>query len=255
MARIRTVKPEFFTSLDVARLSMEARLLFIGLWTHADDAGRNLNEPRLIKAALFPLDDHLTTERVVALMAELSEVGVIDLYTDAEGRRLYQVKGWKDHQRIDRPKESKYPSSIDRGCVVDSSSMDRGRVVLERKGEERTGGHGRLMADAILAYTMSVCLAERNTNAKFRDAVYSKATEERAPVLRAHLEQHPDATLDDLRELLRLPRLEPGAKKETFAHPTDCEVCGGEGLKEVSPNTYAPCDGIATNVVPIRGSA
>ena len=127
MARIRTIKPEFFTSMDVSHMTPWARLLFIGLWTHSDDEGRNLSEPLLIKAALFPLDQHLGPDDVQSLMLELAGHGVIDLYSDEAGRKLYQVRGWKDHQRIDRPKASKYPSPNDRGCVVDESSMDRGR--------------------------------------------------------------------------------------------------------------------------------
>jgi hypothetical protein len=34
MARIRSIKPEFFTSISIADLSRDARLMFIGMWTH-----------------------------------------------------------------------------------------------------------------------------------------------------------------------------------------------------------------------------
>lgn len=248
MPRIRTIKPEFFTSLDVAKMTPWARLLFIGLWTHSDDEGRNLNEPLLIKAALFPLEQHLTHEHVAELMWELANHGVIDLYHDEAGRSFYQVRGWKDHQKIDRAKPSKYPSPTDRGCVVDSSSMDRGRVVLERKGKDQTHA---LVRDALDAYVMSVCLAQKNTNSRFRDAVYDKAAEERGPVLKAYIDTHPDATADDLRELLGLDRLEPAPTKARTAHPDDCEACGGEGIVEVSPNTFAPCD-LVGNVLKLR---
>jgi hypothetical protein len=33
MARIRSIKPEFFTSLTIGSLSERARLAFIGIWT------------------------------------------------------------------------------------------------------------------------------------------------------------------------------------------------------------------------------
>ena len=39
MARIRTIKPEFWEDEDVGRLSPMARLLFIGSWSLADDEG------------------------------------------------------------------------------------------------------------------------------------------------------------------------------------------------------------------------
>jgi hypothetical protein len=57
MARIRTLKPTFFTSLTIGALSVNARFTFMGLWTHADDEGRMVYEPRLFKAAIWPLDD------------------------------------------------------------------------------------------------------------------------------------------------------------------------------------------------------
>lgn len=138
MPRIRTIKPDFFTSLDMAKLSMEARLLFIGLWTHSDDEGRNQNEPRLIKAAIFPLDDQITAATVVDLMVELAGTGSIDLYRDNNGRPLYQVRAWKAHQKIDKPSTSKYPSPNDPGCLPDDSTNVRVGLATERKGKERT---------------------------------------------------------------------------------------------------------------------
>ena len=39
MARIRTIKPEFWTSEQVVDCSPTARLLFIGLWNFCDDGG------------------------------------------------------------------------------------------------------------------------------------------------------------------------------------------------------------------------
>lgn len=49
MARIRTIKPSFFRSEDVAALPLRARLLWIGLWTQCDDQGRTKDNKQLIK--------------------------------------------------------------------------------------------------------------------------------------------------------------------------------------------------------------
>src|SRR5262249_346976 len=57
MARTRTIKPGFFMNEELAELSCEARLLFIGLWTIADSEGRLEDRPRKIKASVFPYDD------------------------------------------------------------------------------------------------------------------------------------------------------------------------------------------------------
>ena len=147
MARIRSIKPEFWTSLDVARLSRDARLLFIGLWNHVDDAGRAVADPRLVKSAVFPLDDDLDSTNVRRLLDELSRGGQIVLY-QADGRPLLQVTGWH-HQKIDRPQASRLPappdatadqheqsfdedSTNDRRCVDEGSSLDQGSGIRDQ---------------------------------------------------------------------------------------------------------------------------
>jgi hypothetical protein len=107
MARIRTVKPEFFTSLTVAGLSVEARLTFIGLWTHVDDQGRCVDDPRLIKAAVWPLDDRISAD-IERDLKELTESSLILRYKVGE-RSYLCVRAWDEHQRINRPTKSKLP--------------------------------------------------------------------------------------------------------------------------------------------------
>jgi hypothetical protein len=131
MARIRTVKPEFFTSVTVAELTRDARLAWVGLWTHVDDVGRCPDEPRLIKAALFPLDDDLPAEDVEQLLVELAAAGRITRY-QVNGRRYLEVVGFRDHQKIDRPRPSKLPpqpfndtDSNDRRHLDDTSTNRR----------------------------------------------------------------------------------------------------------------------------------
>lgn len=108
MARIRTIKPEFFTSLTVADLTPEQRLTFIGLWTHVDDAGRCVDDARLIKAAVWPLDDRTAADIEVDLKA-LTESSLITRYI-LNRKRYIAVKNWAEHQRINRPSPSKLPA-------------------------------------------------------------------------------------------------------------------------------------------------
>lgn len=76
MARIRMVKPEFFDDPQVGELSPLARLFFIGLWTQADREGRLIDDPRRLKARIFPFDD----VDVNALAHELHEKDMIRRY-------------------------------------------------------------------------------------------------------------------------------------------------------------------------------
>lgn len=57
MARIRTVKPEFWVSEQVTSCSRGARLLFIGLWNFCDDGGVHAAEHKRLKSEVFPSEN------------------------------------------------------------------------------------------------------------------------------------------------------------------------------------------------------
>ena len=110
--RIRSIKPEFWSSPDIAALSDADRLLFIGLWSYVDDHGRGRDDVALIVAALFPHDMVANPRDTVAKvrdgLARLSEANLILRYTVAS-RTYFLVTGWGKHQRVDKPKASRIP--------------------------------------------------------------------------------------------------------------------------------------------------
>lgn len=106
MARIRSIKPEFWSSEDVVSVSRDARLLFIGLWNFADDSGNGPGSPRSVKIKVFPADD-ISYETINQWLHELHNQGLIQLY-EVENAVYYHVTGW-EHQRIDKPQRAKYP--------------------------------------------------------------------------------------------------------------------------------------------------
>lgn len=130
MARIRTIKPTFWTSEQVMDCSPNARLLFIGIWNFADDAGRMSLKPRTLKASVFPSDEFTATD-ILGMIRELSKTGLIDCYTVDEQDYL-QVTGWH-HQRIDKPQPSKIPGPPDDHSENDPRLFDYG---MEGKGRE-----------------------------------------------------------------------------------------------------------------------
>lgn len=138
MARIRTIKPDFFTSLTVAELSAAARLTFIGLWTHVDDEGRCVDEPRLIAAAIWPLDDSTGAATVERHLEDIERLGLIVRYR-VNGRRYLQVSGWDEHQRINRPSESKIPPPDE----ADEDSDDTHEQLTEDSRSEGNREQGR----------------------------------------------------------------------------------------------------------------
>jgi hypothetical protein len=133
MARIRTIKPEFWTSEQIVECSPTARLLFIGMWNFADDAGNLPASAKTLKMQVFPGDD-MTVASVTAMVDELKSAGLVVEYT-AESRLYWHITGWH-HQKIDKP-TVKHPT-IEEGAIVNHSTTIR-RVVDEPSPPEGNG--------------------------------------------------------------------------------------------------------------------
>lgn len=118
MARIRSIKPEFWKSEAIAAHSFRARLTFIGLWTYVDDNGVGLDNPKLIAAELFALeeDPRETLANVREDLARLHEAGRIRRYTVA-GKAFVAIVNWAEHQKIDKPAKPRYPGPDDPDAV------------------------------------------------------------------------------------------------------------------------------------------
>ena len=84
MARIRTIKPEFWTSEQVMECSTNARLMFLGMWNFADDLGRLPLSAKTIKAQIFPSDSFDLNE-ILGMIQELSTNGLVLQY-EVEGK-------------------------------------------------------------------------------------------------------------------------------------------------------------------------
>lgn len=122
MARIRTIKPQFFTSEEVTALEPLARLLFIGLFTECDREGRVEDRPRTLKMRLLPADDC----DVDVLLWSLVDARLIRRY-EANGVQVIQVIGFSKHQRP-HPKEqaSLLPADgIDRVRPFDTACREK----------------------------------------------------------------------------------------------------------------------------------
>lgn len=151
MARIRTIKPEFFTSEDIVGLSPFARLLYIALWCEADKEGRMTWKPNTFKLRYLPGDD----VDIQVLATELVESGLVVLYGDGYA----VIPKFRQHQHINpRESDSQLPnpdasvSRLDRDVtraarVVDASA----RVDDAQGGREGKGKEGDIGAYAPVA--------------------------------------------------------------------------------------------------------
>ena len=135
MARIRTIKPEFWTDEKLTECSLSARLLFIGTWNFADDAGNLDRSPKQIKARVFPLD----VIDCEPLLQELIDQGLLIEYLVNEKLFLH-INGFTKHQIINRPSKPTCPD-FDESVKVNEHSVSahHGR---EGKGKEGKGKEG-----------------------------------------------------------------------------------------------------------------
>lgn len=137
MARIRTIKPEFFTSEDVVALTPFARLLYIALWCEADKEGRLVWKPKTFKMRYFPAD----TLEIETLCGELTQTGLIVLY----GEGYAHIPTFSAHQHINpRESASQLPEPTRQARV----GTRQARASDAQGGREGKGREGNADADA-----------------------------------------------------------------------------------------------------------
>lgn len=202
MARIRSIKPEFWQDEKLARLPLGARLLFIGLWNIADDVGRLRGNPLFVRSQVFPYEPKADVE---GWLGELHAIGVIQRYEKA-GESFISVTNFLKHQQISKPSPSRLPAPEDSGSIPvglpePSGETPAGKEQGKEQGKERSREQGAGSRDAPqLQLTSPVPV--------WRPEV---------PVLFAYWAQrlnHPRAILDDNRRTLLLERFREGMTLE-----------------------------------------
>ncbi|MEX9782761.1 DnaT-like ssDNA-binding domain-containing protein [Providencia manganoxydans] len=130
MARIRTIKPTFWTDEDMADISEAACLLAIGLLNYADDEGYFNANPKLIKAAVFPIRE--TSGSIPVLLQELSNCGYISLFSAQDGKRYGLINNFTKHQVVNK----KTPSKIkELNLLTENYGSDTGGLPLGKEGK------------------------------------------------------------------------------------------------------------------------
>ena len=135
MARIRTIKPEFFTSADIVSLTPLARLFYVALWCESDREGRLPWSIKTLKLRYLPGDNCDVHE----LAQELIDAELIVLY-EVDGKEYAEIPGFVRHQVINnRESESVIPPRVVQSG--DASGTRAARVKAE--GKEGREGKGR----------------------------------------------------------------------------------------------------------------
>lgn len=136
MARIRTIKPEFWKHEDLSALPEATHLLAGALLNYSDDEGYFNANPALIKAECSPLREPSVS--IHESLTLLSGINFLRFGKAPDGRRYGVVVNFNEHQRVNRPTPSKI-KDID--IQWDDSATTHGALTepspLEGKGKEQ----------------------------------------------------------------------------------------------------------------------
>jgi len=130
MARIRTIKPEFFRHEELQGLGTDAMLVFAGLWTQCDSKGRFKWRPRQLKLDILPFIDF----DMEGILGKLESSGFVTRY-EVDGKKYGFIPTFRTHQRITGKEASdgeKYPEPI-----VTQPGNDGERQDVQEKEKEK----------------------------------------------------------------------------------------------------------------------
>lgn len=149
MARIRSVKPEYWDDQELAeQVSRDARLLYIGLWNLADEHCRLRGDARFIKGRIFPYDDDVSMEDVAVMLAELALAGKVVPFQVDEVIYLHLPNLGK-HQRLEADKvASKLPDPF----AQDAELLTPKALIDACKSESRANKSARRAEKIALLY-------------------------------------------------------------------------------------------------------
>jgi len=146
VGRIRSIKPEFPQSESVGRVSREARLLFLQLFTLVDDFGRTRASSRVLRSLLYPFDDD-AGELIEGWLAELERERMVVRYIHEETTYL-EICKWLKHQKISHSSPSKLPNPPESSGELQSPPVvlrpDLGsRIIGSRKRKNTSSNFAR----------------------------------------------------------------------------------------------------------------
>jgi hypothetical protein len=117
----------------MGRISREARLCFVLLWTLSDDFGRLRGNSRILSSLLYPYDDDVL-DHMDGWLVELEHEGCIVRYQD-DGNTYMQILHWDKHQRVDKPTASKIPQFCESSRILANPPVVSANIPLGKEGK------------------------------------------------------------------------------------------------------------------------
>jgi len=149
MARIRTIKPEFFRhealqDLEIAHPGAYPMMVFCGLWGHCDSKGRFEWKPRQLKLDILPFINF----DMAQTLHILDQSGMVKRYA-VDGKEYGEIPSFEKHQRLSgkeltegekhpvRPETQPGNTGKQRGSVGEIPDAQEGKG--KGKGKEEEG--------------------------------------------------------------------------------------------------------------------
>lgn len=132
MSTRRMIEPSIWQSESMGRLTIRQRLMFIGMFSNADDQGRLRASAPVIRSTVFPYDD-ITLADIEADILAIANEKCILLY-EVNGSRFEQIVNWWRYQKH----QWAYPSGIPKpdGWTDRLKYRKGGKVIMENWDEK-----------------------------------------------------------------------------------------------------------------------
>lgn len=133
------IDPNIWQSEDFSKLSNLAKIVFVGLFSNADDYGYGRGNATYIKSTIFPYDDKLRATDIEKTLQEIASHMSIVFYTSNESE-YYCLTNWDKWQKVDRPQPSRIPRLEDDSTIIrrtfDEHSTNARRTLTPNRKEE-----------------------------------------------------------------------------------------------------------------------
>jgi hypothetical protein len=185
------IKPEFWSSEQIVECSMTARLLFIGLWNFADDAGNQPFAVKRIKMEIFPADD-FNESQMGGFILELLNGELLELYYHNEKPYLH-ITGWH-HQKIDKPTYKFPPHPGGMNSTTARRGVDDGSLLNETKRNESKRNETK--SNEVKVNQENVRTYDRTVDRSCLDGVDWEAVYDRCKLLAEKIHEAWDSTVE-----------------------------------------------------------
>ena len=171
MPRKRQIDPGIWTNEGFVSLCHSARLLYIGLISHADDDGRIKAGALYLKCALFPADD-CALDDVAGWLDSIAAARLV-LLNEADGEPYAALPTWHKHQYITKRLPSKIPAPVRERC-------GSGAGAVRERCRSGAGAVRERSAPVVVGTEVGTGTENQPTRARVREA---QATDAHASVI------------------------------------------------------------------------